>query len=293
MTAFVAPHADDWRVFHGEASPAEARVYVSLMLPDAAAPLTLSGVIHGPKSRYARTLPSSTRFKGTRRDAELLAEVILPDPCCWSPAAPYLYTAEVQLESDGHVLWQDTRLFGIRRLGARGQKLYLDAQNWVLRGGFVSDTSDFSWEDWREHDLAAVVTNPTEAFCAEADQRGLLIVAALEADAAGFANQMRSYQRHPSVGMVLAPAQIQLPADARALAPNALFAAKVDEYEPVPDWADVVWRNAAPSISEPSTSLPEVIARPGAERSPAVIRAACDALQRDAVRLGDRAGYAC
>lgn len=291
---FVAPRIDDWLVFHGEASPAEARVYVQVRHRAENAGLTLTGTILGPTSRYARTLPSSTRFTGRSRDDAFLAEVILPDPCFWSPALPYRYTAQVRLERGGQTVWSDERAFGIRRLGARGERLYFDAQNWVLRGAVAAESEPFDWDAWRAQDLAAVVDDPSEAFCAEADQRGLLVVARERATTSA---QLAMYQRHPSVGIVVLDAKAKLPDHARSTAPNLLFAARVLEYDmaTISTWADVAWLVETGPFRTPnaheSRAIPRIIERPATAANPHEARSHCDEIQRDWAKRGETAGF--
>src|SRR5690606_20877305 len=109
--ALPAPH--DWRVFHGDANPTEARLYAHVRVPGADAALRLTGTIEGPTSRYARTLPAVTRITGGVAGDGILAEAILPEPCFWSPELPYLYRARIALEWNGQILWQDERRFGL------------------------------------------------------------------------------------------------------------------------------------------------------------------------------------
>jgi len=290
---FIPPRADDWLVFHGEASPAEARIYIKLRLRPDFANLKLSGTIQGPISRYARTLQASTRFERSLIDAESLVEVILPDPCFWTPAAPYRYTAKLQLESAGERVWADERTFGIRRLGARNERLYFDAQNWVLRGAVAQDPQALDWDAWREHDLAVVVDSPSDAFCAEADERGLLVVARSPAAGSELSAQLVSWQRHPSVGFIVLQSATELAPVEQALAPNTILAARCEKLgAAIRAWANVVWQlEPADTARNPEIRLPLVIERPSAPTNPAAARAICDATQRDWADRGRIAGF--
>lgn len=293
---FIPPRADEWLVFHGEASPAEARVYIKVRVAADVPKLKLTGTIHGPASRYARTLQATTRFERPIIDAESLVEVILPDPCFWSPAAPYLYTAKVQLELAGERVWADERTFGIRRLGAQNERLYFDAQNWVLRGAAAANTSAIDWDAWREHDLAAVVDNPSDAFCAEADVRGLLVVAQCDATGQALHEQLANWQRHPSIGIVVLSADTQLSPSDRGLAPNTLLAARCERSDsPTPEWADISWQLESAHIANAPTSQARrrarIIERPSAATEPAAARVACDTTQRDWAGRGRIAGF--
>ncbi len=290
---FIPPRADDWLVFHGEASPAEARIYLKLRFSGDLADLKLTGTILGPTSRYARTLQATTRFERPISDAESLVEVILPDPCFWSPAAPYRYTAKLQLERAGERVWGDERSFGIRRLGARNERIYFDAQNWVLRGAVAREPRSLDWDAWREHDLAAIVEDPSEAFCTEADERGLLVIARSGATGTALQSQLLAWQRHPSVGIIVLDATSELSAAERAVVPNTILAARHDRPDtPIPDWAEIVWQlEPAGSTATPERRLARIIERPAYAEGPGAARSICDAAQRDWAGRGHLAGF--
>jgi hypothetical protein len=84
-----ANHLDRARVFFGRLSTTEARVYVEL--PEAPAGASLRGMVVGPRSRYAKTLPARLSLRPVKATAGLLAEAFVPDPCFWSADSPYLY----------------------------------------------------------------------------------------------------------------------------------------------------------------------------------------------------------
>lgn len=292
---FTPPSSDDWLVFHGDANPAEARVYVRLKSP----PLpgqSLRGVIQGPTSRYARTLAATTRFTGRPHGGEWLAEVILPDPCFWSPELPYLYQVELTLELGGQTIWSDQRPFGMRRLGVKGRRLYLEGKNWVLRGVRLLDESTVDWEACREHDLALVVPSPTEAFCEEADHRGLLIVARLESHDLNLPSTLLAWQRHPSVAMVVLPGGVAPDLNVRVRAPNLLFATSIEESSTtVPEFCDLAWLDV-PDKRElthllTGLSVPVIAADFSAQLCASEARTACDFLQRRLAASGEFAGY--
>ncbi len=287
------PSADDWQVFHGDANPAAARIYVRMRLAESAAFDRLRGEIVGPFSRYARTLPATTRFEAMVHGPNVLAEAALIDPCFWTPELPYLYRVRLTLEAAGQVRWSDERTFGVRRLGVRGRQFSLEGKNWVLRGGLVDDTTDFDWDGWREQELVAFVREPDDAFCAEADQRGVLVAATVASPCHRLETLLLSWQRHPSVGIVLLPAELTVPGELLGLSPNTLFVAEMPfDPTPTPAWADAVLYQGPALETMSQAQVPRLIARrlPG-RTSPKSIRSACDALQSDFASVAQFSGY--
>ncbi|MDZ4781882.1 MAG: hypothetical protein SGJ19_16650 [Planctomycetia bacterium] len=286
------PRSDDWLIFHGEASPAEARVYVRLRVDKPEAFHRLRGEITGPFSRYARTLSATTRFDVAVAGREVLAQRVLPDPCFWTPELPYLYQVRLTLERAGQCIWSDERTFGIRRLGVRGRRLYFEAKNWVLRGAFVEELADFDWDVWRELDLAPVVRAPSEAFCAAADLRGVLL-GAMTTEDEPLDEPLRRWQRHPSVGLILVDAATKFDPELRRLVPNTIVAAEFAAgSRPLPGWADVaLWSFAIGGLPAAQSSPTLAIRRLGRPAQPADLRDGCDFLQRDLAGSQELAGY--
>jgi hypothetical protein len=292
---FTPPTSDDWQVFHGDANPAEARVYVRLKCPPVPGQ-SLHGLIQGPTSRYARTLTATNRFTARSHGDEWLAEVVLPDPCFWSPELPYLYQVELTLEQDGEAIWKDQRPFGLRRLGVKGRRLYLDGKNWVLRGAAIEDSATFDWQAYRDQDLTLVVNDPGESFCEEADRRGLLIIARIMPHELNLSARLLAWQRHPSVGIAVLPQGLVPPPRIRAAVPNLLFAALIAESSSaVPANFDLMWLEVSGrsdlSLLSAGLSVPAVAVNAAAKISAPEARSACDSLQLRLAPIGEFAGY--
>ncbi len=289
----IVPRSDDWLIFHGEASPAEARIYVQMRLESPSAFDRLRGEITGPFSRYARTLSATTRFDVSVTCADVLAETVLPDPCFWTPELPYLYRVRLTLERAGDVVWSEERTFGIRRLGVRGRRLYFEAKNWVLRGAFAEESPEFAWDDWRELHLAPVIRDPSEEFCTVADQRGVVICAMTTPDVARLNQRLTCWQRHPSVGLIFVHPELEFAADFRALSRNSIFAAElVGDPQRLPDWADIALWNFAIGGPLGAQFAPTLaIRRLVRAAAPSDLREACDFLQRDLASNQELAGY--
>ena len=107
------------RIFHGEATPAAARLYAEYPADDPSG-LELTGTVEGPFCQYAHTLTAVGRFRPLPPDRTVMAEAVVPDPCFWTPQMPFTYSVNLELrhgEEERHSLQQAV---GIRRWEARG-----------------------------------------------------------------------------------------------------------------------------------------------------------------------------
>jgi len=284
----------------GEATPAEARVYVrSPRSPDAPA-ASLTGHVHGPICDYARTLPARIPLIDQGQDHPL-ALAIVPDPCFWTPALPMRYEAIVDVASSTgmttHVL-----PFGIRPLFRRGKRLLLEGRTWTLRGVAAATTPQSPLDDWHAAGAAMLLAHPAEELCAAADRRGVLLVAdARSASPAETVAEVRRLARHPSVGFIVLPVESEYSIDPQNLAAGALLCQWIDPrmaagpmtLEP---WADVAIVDAsdlaAASAAAVACPLPVIAVRLLPQATDVdQARRSCDALQADLAGRGEFAGY--
>lgn len=294
----------DVEVFYGDAHEALARVYVRLVDEVARHGMSISGTISGPNCIYARTLPSHFRLDDRGGGQEPLAEAVVPDPCFWSPAEPYLYTARVSVTEGGDMVTLPDQVFGIRRFGARGRRLYLDGKNWVARIVESNDVEFETFPRWREAGASLLVAVPSNELCDAASQIGVLLMPVVRGEAAQVVAELRRLSRFAAVAMVLVELSGPAANDLRDACPNVLLAANydADRVEPLPAWAQVaVIEHTDPEqvarVAQACSacSLP-VIAR---QREAAAEdrcdierrRAACDALQAELAGKCDPAGY--
>lgn len=286
------PKPDDWRVFHGEASPAAARLYVHWQIAEPEAFDRLRVEVTGPYCRYARTLPSTTRAEARIAGGAALARLAIVDPCFWTPELPFLYRARVTVEQGGVALWSDERACGIRRFGVRGERFYFEAKNWVLRGGAAIPAADFDWDAWRMQDLVAVVNEPDEAFCTAADQLGLLVAARVSTGDRDVLALLRRWERHPAVALAILPGRLALDTGNDVPPGRPVLVAELTNAEAPPEWADAVvgdW-TCAPHLA--GVSRPALVSRAsGSSWEPAIVRAACDTLQSELATRWQLAGY--
>src|SRR5438552_9828096 len=121
-------------LFYGATDPAAAHVYVRCSgIPAPSSQLTLAGTVRGPFSQLARTLPATVPLADQGPGDSLLARPILPDPCFWTPGAPYLYTVQIEIRDGRRVVAEAERTVGIRPLGIAGRRFKLAGKGWLPR----------------------------------------------------------------------------------------------------------------------------------------------------------------
>jgi hypothetical protein len=293
-------------LFHGDATPAHARVYARLSHEEVPGDtrVEIVGSLIGPSCDFAHTLPARIPFVQNRASGGLLAEAIIADPCFWTPELPFLYRAKLELRAGGAPPATINQFVGIRRLGIRGKSLFFDGKRFVLRGvhweseisNLKSDEprSAFARESW----TGLTVQSPDDDVCDFASRRGILLVADQTHVALSvLVSELRRLARWPAVAIAVAASDADLPVETHDIAPNLLLAQQIDAGEPMnlKPWA----RLAFAELGDPAEfarktadcRLPIVALRritpDYIERS----RASCDALQRDLAPYGDFAGY--
>jgi len=295
-------------LFHGEATPAEARVYARLPNSEVFGDtqIEIAGNLIGPSCDFAHTLPARIPFVQRRSDARLLAEAVIPDPCFWVPELPFLYRAELELRAGGAPAATINQFVGIRRLGIRGKSLFFDGKRFVLRGihrefeisnlKSKEPDSTFARESW----TALVVQSPDDDVCDFASRRGILLVAdQTQADSSlsTLVPELRRLARWPAAAIAVIASDANLPAETHDIAPNLLLAQQINATEPMnlQSWARLVFAE----VSNPADfarktadcTLPIAAVRRVAHGSAEQSRAACDTLQRDLAAYDDFAGY--
>lgn len=296
-------------LFHGDATPAEARVYVRIPQEERFdnARIEIAGNLVGPSCDFAHTLPARIAFVRRRSDDHLLAEAIIPDPCFWTPELPFLYRAVMELRAGSGRSVKIDQTVGIRRLGVRGKSLFFEGKRFVLRGGHreleLSTLKSDPARDatvLRESWTTLIVRSPDNDLCDFASRRGILLVAdQTQVDSGSYklVPELRRLARWPSVGIAVITGNANLPAETRDIAPNLLLAQQIAASEPMNlrPWA----RLAFAEVSDPAEfarrtadwTLPILAVRREAHGSIDQSRFACDALQRDLAPYGDFAGY--
>src|SRR5690606_7240910 len=117
--------------------------------------------------RYSRTLPGRVPLVDLGPGEHLLARAVLPDPCFWSPALPFLYRIQVEVVRGGQVVATATHSLGIRMFGAAGNDLRLEGKRWVARGVYGQSPPSSALPAMHDARLIACCSDPDEAFCCE------------------------------------------------------------------------------------------------------------------------------
>jgi len=112
--------SDAIEIIVGEVNDVEAHVFARMKaahaVKDAVEKLEINGTLRGPFCETSRTLPAQFTFKCVKPG---LAEVVVPDPCLWSPELPHVYHAEVVALQDGQIVGEFQGAIGLNRLTPR------------------------------------------------------------------------------------------------------------------------------------------------------------------------------
>ena len=287
----------------GRCDEMRAEVFVQVASGAAGKPRGISGTIAGPRRGRDTTLPATARLQPTSTPGR--ARAIVTEPAYWTPDLPNLYRLEATVERGDQPPASVDRLVGLRRLGVRGRSLWLDGHRWVPRG--IAGTGPDDLAACKAASVAAVIDDPDEATLSRADELGVAVIAVLATTTGDHAESVRriaAWAAHPSALVVIMPSTADLTAAAAIGAAahgrkdTLLLAATVSGAAPpsdaVPPDIDALvvtlaadatphdgWRGGAP--------VP-LLAWRGAQTSPAVGRAPCDALQSTLAGWGTAGG---
>lgn len=283
-------------VFYGRASPAEVQLYARWSGPAGAdAPSArLQGEVHGPHCAYAQTLPLCVRLT-PQPGSPPLATGCLPDPCFWSPEAPYLYRVQLEWSSADAAPQRAQRLLGVRPFGAHGTQFLWAGKRFVPR--FVRPTAGrpIDWQECRSAGAALWLEHPADAECEAASRLGVLLGASAAAHE-DWASEASRLARWPAVAC-LAVEGCSEERDYRRLqsvAPNLLIGQRLtDAATPVARGAQFIVVDAKLLLERPpwTCALPLLVRGSSPAAAVAQRRSACDELQRALVGQVDPAGY--
>jgi hypothetical protein len=79
----------------------------------------VTGTVRGPFCEKGRTLPAEFTFRSNNTTQVATAEVIVTDPCMWSPELPHLYQIDVEARRGTQVLAEYHGKVGLRRIAPR------------------------------------------------------------------------------------------------------------------------------------------------------------------------------
>lgn len=243
----------------------------------------LTGTLRGPRCKFSKTLPSTFTLQGK--------ELLVTEPCYWSPRLPFLYEAELTVNLyDGTQLEFQDRL-GINRWETHGRNLRLEGKRAVLRGGSVQDLDPL-----RERE--AEVTVYAKTFNAEmlqqASEAGVPNVVDLRGQRADQTNRLAELTWYPAVVFAVLD-QVNSPLDAAGMkVAQALTVEATPEL--VASWANALLIELKPGerpLSWLSNCNKPVLIRQIADspQNPGDIRKRCDQLQAFLAPKFDCAGY--
>jgi hypothetical protein len=280
---------DDLQVFFGATSSTTARLYARM--PHPIANVQFAGRVIGPYCRHSRTLPASIPLVVLPGET-LLAEVVVPDPCFWTPDLPMLYRFDIEYSIADSPPSKIQRWIGIRPLGVHARRFLWAARNWVLRGAQpASDCED--WSAWRRQELSCWLRSPSDGLLEELSHEGVLVAAEVTAVA-----DLPRLARWPAVGLAVLRDESTGETAVSALAPNILLGQAFNEHEILerPTWGHFVAAEVVEAdhfAGRVSLCDSPVIA---CRRADTILslertRAECDRLQRDLAGKGEFAGY--
>ena len=275
-----------------------AEVRVQLRPPDQSALRevgTIRGTIRGPFSDFAHTLPFTVPL---HLDGPNDLRATVPDPCYWSPGAPYRYELEL---SGADLVVGDPITFGMRRFGARGRDLLLDGRRWVARAVDRSIVASDGVSAWREHHTCMLLDGNELAEIEIASAAGVMVIARLLPDENVLPACLSAMQRQPAVAMVSIGSTNITADDLHSLAPNILRLQEFhpDEQAAPADWAQglIVDASSCSDVGQfsrlKSYNKPILAATQTDHRRCLLLKARseCDELQRRLAQASLLAGY--
>ncbi|MBL8800248.1 MAG: hypothetical protein JNM56_40580 [Planctomycetia bacterium] len=194
-------------------TPTEADVRVTLVSQDLLADQEASGRFVGPRSHYASTVEVAYPLKPLPRLPEqptrLTGRLLIPEPCFWEPATPFVYQGHVAVRLRGQRWFEAPLTLGLRTLQLRQQGLRLNGRPLRLQG--VQRERLTAEEGLRlRQDGCNLLLTPAVAENAEtwaiADRLGFLVIGQLQDSIDSFGCPA-SLRCHPSALGWLGPAQ--------------------------------------------------------------------------------------
>jgi hypothetical protein len=257
----------------------------------------LRGTLDGPHCVHARTLPTLFRLHARRDPAGASAEVMIADPCYWTPALPFLYILVVELEMPDGTLVTVSQTLGLRRWHADGANVRLERRRFVLRGATTSAKDAEQLAAARDGEAALVVRDPSDSFCQEASRIGVGLIADLRGVRRDLGSSLRRFAWQPAVMLGLVDDDAAMGLDT---APGLLLGRVVQAGDSAASgdrpWASVLAAELAEGERPPAwlatCGKPVMAIRPRVSHAdfPAA-RAACDQMQAELAPEFNLAGY--
>lgn len=243
----------------------------------------LTGTLCGPRCQFSKTLPSTFAFRSE--------ELLVTEPCYWSPRLPFLYEVELTVNlQDGTKLEFEARL-AISRWETHGRNLRLEGKRTVLRGG---SSPDFNPLRAREAEIAVYANSFNVEMLQQAGQAGIPLVIDLRHQQADQMNRLAELTLYPAVVFaVLDEVNYPLNVAGIKLAQALTIEASTDS---VASWANALLVELNPGERPPSwlssCNKPVLVRQLGdSTENVGDIRKRCDQLQAFLAPEFDCAGY--
>ena len=289
---------DRIEIVWGETTAAHAHLYFRAT-GEAKNIVNLTGTLLGPESLYAKTLPARFSLRTLKPDSDLLAELVVPDPCFWTPDLPLLYRLDMQWQDAADKTNGGSQLVGIRHWGIDRAVLRLLGRRTVLRGLDVGSAGLSQEQITRAHEtqLTLIVHQPDEACCEAASRIGAGLIADLRGigEWPVMSSHLARIRRWPSILMAIV--------DTTQVAAENQFTTGVPIFQPLNSTCREIasWANGGLIELNESNPLPAqyakiekpllAIRRNQQTLELTTVRQACDRLQSDLAPQLDLAGY--
>ncbi|MCG8450684.1 MAG: hypothetical protein MI725_14030 [Pirellulales bacterium] len=196
----------------GHAVRSEARLYLPAH-PDADV-VRIAGRLRGPVCDFARTLSADYGIQQlpNREDQTSLAQILIPDPCYWTPQLPFQYDLQVEWQNESGAICEQTTNVGLRRWAAEGRHLRLERARIVLRGAGAESPTWELFEEARAAETALLVSSPSDSQCATASRLGVPLVVDLRRAGQQLVEELQRFAWRPAALVVLLENE-QLPSE--------------------------------------------------------------------------------
>jgi len=282
---------DQLQFILGQCTDSTAKAY--LRSPPGADVGSLSASLYGPHCQFSRTLASDFAL---RASADGVQEVLVTEPCYWTPALPFLYELKVNLAGR-----EQTVPVGLRRWTCSGQSFRMEGRRTVLRGAATTIGANEVFANAREAEIACLIRDFSDDACAAADRLGVPLVVDLRnaGDSLFSILDRLDWSASVLVALVsttqLADAELIRHWPRQCLLAHCLTAASTPDELDDPN-TEALAIELAPAERPPAwlseIDRPLIAIRQGKNyASPAEARAACDRLQAELAPDFNLAGY--
>jgi len=185
-------------------NPAEAELWLNVLLHGAGPPIEVRGRLMGPRCRFAGTVevayPLRPRSGPTGRDDLLGLRVLIPEPSYWDPESPFLYEGPLEAWQGDERVQQLALRHGFRVLHLSQRGLRCNNRLVELRGRSVKELAETQALAFRQSGgnlLLTPLCDETAGLWDLADHFGFLMLGVLDGRA-GIWDEVQALGGHPS-----------------------------------------------------------------------------------------------